>query len=111
LSLGPAAGLPREAADDHGGVADRLDLLEAVAVGELVAHREDPVQQVDDLGRREACRERREPHDVGEEDGHVVEPVGDDGLVTEPRGGPGLCSPESAGRLAAESRTGTREVV
>ena len=84
-ALGP--GLPREAADDHVGVADGLDLLEAVAFGELVAHREDAVQQIDDLGRREARRERGESHDVGEQDGHVVEPVRDDGLAAaEPLG-------------------------
>ena len=74
-------------ADDHVRVADGLDLLEAVGVGEPIAQREDVVQQGDDLVGLEARRELGEPGHVGEQDGHVVEAVRDRDLAgAEPLG-------------------------
>ena len=58
----------RDARGDHVGVADRLDLLEAVALGERVEVAEQSVEQADDLGRRQVLRPRREVDDVGEQD-------------------------------------------
>ena len=45
--------LPGDARRDHVAVADRLDLLDLVAVDELVEAREEPIEDADDLARVE----------------------------------------------------------
>ena len=72
--VGPRPGNPRR---DHVAVADRLDLLDLVAVDELVKSREQSIEQRDHLTRVEAARERSEIDDVREEDAGVVEVVRD----------------------------------
>ena len=67
----------RRACHDHVRIADRLDLLEAVPLGEQVERTEDLVQQGDDPSRLLASREGCERHDVREEDRHRVVVVGD----------------------------------
>ena len=67
----------RHAGRDHVRVADRLDLLEVVALREGVELAEQSVEQPDDLGRGQALRTRREVDDVGEQDGRGAELVGD----------------------------------
>ena len=51
--VGPRVGHAR---GDHVRVADRLDLLEAVPLGERVELAEQSVEQPDDLGRRQVLR-------------------------------------------------------
>ena len=67
-----------QAAGDHVGVTDGLDLLQLVPLGQHVEARKDAVEQGHDLFRRQLVRERCESHDVGEQDGHALEAVGDD---------------------------------
>jgi hypothetical protein len=43
----------------HVAVADRLDLLDLVAVDELVEAREEPIEEPDHLARVESAREGR----------------------------------------------------
>ena len=69
--------LPGDARRDHVAVADRLDLLDLVAVDELVEAREEPVEDADDLARIESGRQWGEADDVGEQDAHLVEVVRD----------------------------------
>jgi hypothetical protein len=69
--------LPWHARRDHVAVADRLDLLDLVAVDELVEAREEAIEEADNLACVEPARERREVDDVGEEDAHLVKVVGD----------------------------------
>ena len=66
------------AGDHHVGVADGLDLLESMSLGERVEAAEDLVEHGDDPGRRFLGRERREVDDVGEQDRDLVVVVGDD---------------------------------
>ena len=66
------------AGDHHVRVADRLDLLEAVPLGERVETAEDIVEHGHHAGRRLLGREWREVDDVGEQDRHLVVVVGDD---------------------------------
>ena len=68
--------LPGDARRHHVAVADRLDLLDVVAVDERVEAREEPIEKVDHLARVEPARERGEVDDV-REDARVVEVVGD----------------------------------
>ena len=76
---------------DHVAVADGLDLLDAVALGENVEVAEQVVEHADDFGRRKAPRERSEVHDVREQDRRRAELVRDRlRLGLEPVGdGPG----------------------
>ena len=84
---GVVVGSLGHAADDHVGVADRLDLLQPVALDEAVEDREDVVQDADQLVRRQRRRQPGELDDVGEQEGHVVEAVGDQRLaVPQPIG-------------------------
>jgi hypothetical protein len=66
----------RDSGRDRIRVADRLDLLDPVAVGEVVEVREETVEQADDLGGLQTAAERREIDDVGEEDARRLELVG-----------------------------------
>ena len=96
----------RDARRDHVRVADRLDLLEAVALGERVELAEQSIEQPDDLGRRQAVRSRREVDDVGEQHRRRRELVGDR-LRARPsaarRSSPGGCS--AAGSRPAPARS------
>ena len=77
----------RHARRDHVGIADRLDLLDVVALGQEVEVREQVVEETDDLGRLQAVRQRREVDDVGEQDRSRGELVRDRGSVgLEPLG-------------------------
>ena len=67
----------RDARRDHVAVADRLDLLEVVPLGQRVEVAEQVVEDADDLGGRQAFRQRREVDDVGEQDRRRAELVGD----------------------------------
>ena len=96
--VGQRAGVVRarvgHARRDHVRVADRLDLLEAVALGEIVEVAEQPVEQADDLGRRQAVGSRREVDDVGEQHRRRRELVGDRPRVepsAAPRSSPAGC--------------------
>ena len=60
-----------EARARHVRVADRLDLLHAVMVGDVVEDREDVVQDLHRLHRRELLGHAREADDVGEHHRHV----------------------------------------
>ena len=84
--------------DDHVGVADRLDLLEAVLLGQPVEGAEDLVEDADDTLRRGPLGERREVDDVGEQDRHVGMALGDGpGVALEALGdGPGQDVEEQA---------------
>ena len=114
--VGPRVG---DARRDHVGVADGLDLLEAVALGERVELAEQSIEQPDDLGRRQPVRSRREVDDVREQHRRRRELVGDRlRRVLQPLGdraredvqqqvlGPLLRDPQSdAARPGAASRT------
>jgi hypothetical protein len=102
---------------DHVAIADRLDLLEAVALGKAVEVAEQVVEHADHLRRREALRPLREVHHVGEEDRGRAELVGDRlrlGLqslgdrtrqdVEEQALGPGLLDPQRLEGIAALPR-------
>ena len=80
-----------ESARDHVGVADGLDLLEPVLLGEQVEMREHLVQQRHHELGRHLLREPREVDDVGEHDRHVREAVGNGRvlLLQAPRDRPG----------------------
>ena len=67
----------RNAGGDHVAVADRLDLLEPVSLGQGVEVAEQVVEHADDLGRRQVLGMRREIDDVGEQDRRGGELVGD----------------------------------
>ena len=69
------------ACNGHARVPDGLDLLDPVTPRDLVESDEHGLEHVDDLGRVDRRRERREPHDVGEDDVHRVEPIGDHALT------------------------------
>ena len=66
---------PRNAADDHVRVADRLDLLEPVSIRDVVESGEDVVERGDQSSRRELGGEPGEADDVPEEDARVVEMI------------------------------------
>ncbi len=70
-----------EPAGHHVGVADGLDLLQPVPLGELVEVREHLVQIAHHQARRHLLRQPREVDDVGEHHGHVGEAVGDDAVL------------------------------
>ena len=104
----------RHARRDHVGIADRLDLLDPVALGQEVEVREQVVEEADHLGRLQAVRQRREVDDVGEQDRGRGELVRDRGAVgLEPLGdrarqdvqqqvlGPVLLDPQRRERLLA----------
>ena len=76
--VGPGFG---QAARHHVGVADRLDLLDPVLGRQAVELREDAVEKVQGFLGLELCRERREAHEVAEQDRHVLVVVGDHGLA------------------------------
>jgi hypothetical protein len=69
-----------EAAGDHVGIADGLDLFQAMLFRQFVEGGEDPVQHGEYLGRRHVGGHLGEVHDVGEHDGDIGKTVGD-GLV------------------------------
>ena len=62
------SGRSRHAGGDHVAVADRLDLLEAVFLDQIVEAMEDLVEQIDQPQRRHRGRHRRESDDIGEQD-------------------------------------------
>jgi hypothetical protein len=62
---------------DHVAVADRLDLLDAVAVGDGVEGREQAIEDSHHLARVETTAHRREVDDVDEEDARLVEVIRD----------------------------------
>ena len=70
-----------QATDDHVRVADGLDLLKFVLLHQVVEDGEHLVENRDQLVRRHRARHRGEPDDIREEQGHVVEPVGDERLA------------------------------
>jgi hypothetical protein len=55
---------PGDARRDHVAVADRLDLLDLVAVDKLVEACEEPIEEPDHLARVESVRERGEVDDI-----------------------------------------------
>ena len=85
--------------DDHVGVADGLDLLQAEALGEEVERAEDLVEDPDHALGGRPLRERREVDHVGEDHGDVLVALGDDpGLAFEPLG-------DRRGRTLSRSRS------
>ena len=66
---------------DHVGITDGLDLLEAVALRQVVEGAEDLVEDIDDALGRRALGERREVDDIGEEDRDLLVGLGDAFLV------------------------------
>ena len=66
---------------DHVGIADRLDLLEPVALGQPIEGAEDLVRDGHDAVRLGAFDERREVDDVGEQDRDIVVGFGDPALL------------------------------
>ena len=68
----------RHAAGNHIGVADGLDFLKAMLLCELVELGKDPVQEPHQFVRSQPAGTWREVDDVGEQNGHRVELVGDD---------------------------------
>lgn len=67
----------RQPPGHHVRVTDRLDLLEAVAFGELVEGREHAVQEHHDVARRETFGQRGEVDQIGEQHAHLGEAVRD----------------------------------
>ena len=65
-----------DAGRDHVGIADGLDLLDAVALGQAIEHGDQRVQHRYGLAGAEAARERHEARDVGKEDRRLGERVG-----------------------------------
>jgi hypothetical protein len=80
-------GLLGHAGHDHVRVADGLDLLEAVAVGQGVEAREQLVEHRDQGLGRGPGRQRSEPDDVGEQDGHRLEAIDDHAFALLEPGG------------------------
>ena len=58
-------------------IADRLDLLDPGRLADRVEATEELVQLRHEHHRRELGRDPREPHEIAEEDGHVVVPIRD----------------------------------
>ena len=71
----------RDPGDDHVRIADRLDLLEAVLLGELVERAEQLVEHRDQLLGAGPRRQRGEPDDVREQHGDRLEPIDDQALA------------------------------
>ncbi len=67
------------AGSGHVGIADGLDLLDAVLCGEPVEGLHDLVQELDGACGTEPARERDEAGEVGEQHGRAVDAVGDRG--------------------------------
>ncbi len=101
----------RDRAGDHVAVTDRLDLLETVLSDELVEVGEDPVEEADDLLRRQPLGGRREPGEIGKEDGDFLAAVGDDAALpfqpVRDRGGEHV-EEESLGALALRRQVDMR---
>ena len=60
----------------HVSIADGLDLLDLQAPAEIVKGRKDPIEVVHQDRRRDP-RRRREADQIGEQDGRLLDPVGD----------------------------------
>jgi hypothetical protein len=71
------AALVVEAGGHHVGVADGLDLLQAILLGQFVEAREDLVEHGENLLRRQAFGDPGEVHDVGEHHRDFGKAVGD----------------------------------
>ena len=67
----------RHPGDDHVGVADRLDLLDAVAIADRVELGEDLAQQLDERLRVGGGGPLGEADEIGEENGDGVKALGD----------------------------------
>ena len=67
----------RNSGGDHVAIADGLDLLEAVPLGEGVEVAEQVVEHPDHLGGRQVLSTRGEIDDVREEDRSLAELIGD----------------------------------
>jgi hypothetical protein len=75
--VGMVAARRRDARGHHVTVADRLDLLEVVLLGERVEVAEQMVEVPDDLARREPLRPGREVDHVREQDRSRLEVIRD----------------------------------
>ena len=71
----------REPTDRHVRVADRLDLLQAGNLHQIVENHEHLVEEVDQRSRAELFAQWCEPDDVGEQDRHIR-------MTLRNRGGP-----------------------
>ena len=71
----------RQPGHGHVGIADRLDLLDPVDVGEVVERREDFVQQADQMPGVGVLRKLSETLQVGEENGDLWKAVCDRGFA------------------------------
>ena len=104
----------RNARGDHVAIADGLDLLEPIPLGEVVEVTEQVIEVADHLGGRETLRPGREVDDVGEQDrgrpelirdrlGLGLQPVGDRARQDVEQKVLGLCllDPERCERIAA----------
>jgi hypothetical protein len=77
----------RQPGSDHVGVADRLDLLQAIFLGQFVKLAEDRVQQIDHIYRIGLRRHAGEINYVGEQHRHLTVTIGDCSRVfLQPRG-------------------------
>ena len=85
--LGVAGARLGQPARDHVGVADGLDLLQTVPLGEGVERTEQVVEDLDDPLRGDPVAAPGEVDEVGEEHGDVGEGVGDDALLLHEAGG------------------------
>jgi hypothetical protein len=81
------SGADGESAGDHVGVADGLDLLQPVTLGQLVERREQLVQDLHHLLGPAALAAPGEVHQVGEQHGDLGKPVSDQILVRLESGG------------------------
>ena len=66
-----------KAARRHVAVADGLDLVDPVALAQLVERAHQPIEKVDDLLGGKVVRRRGEAREVGEHDAEHLDPVGD----------------------------------
>ncbi len=80
----------RHTADDHVGVADRLDLFQVARIDQGVEHAEHLVKEPNELLGIHRARHRREPDDVCEEQRDVLVAVGDEPLTRADPVGDGL---------------------
>ena len=69
----------RHARRDHVGIANRLDLLDRITLGQEVEVHEEVVEETDDVSRLQAVRQGREVDDVSEQDRRRGELVRDRG--------------------------------
>ena len=87
--LGVVGARVGQASGDHVGVADGLDLLQTLLLGEPVEDREQLIEGLHDLLWADPLAAPGEVHNVGEQDGDLGEGVGDHRFAGFEPGGDG----------------------